>query len=95
VTCICELVQCGVLFTKYCAAGNLCECVGKNNEREKELNKLKNELKKYIDKEMSEKKVLHMGLERIEEANKIQENEREGPERFESCDTGNIGPPVG
>jgi hypothetical protein len=66
----------------------------KDKEQEKELNKLKNELKKYTDKEMSEKKVLQMGLERIDQANKIQENERGGPEEFESWDVDNLGPPI-
>lgn len=66
----------------------------KNKEQEKELNKLKKELKKYTDKEMSEKKVRQTGLERIEQANKIQENERGGPEEFESWDVDNLGPPV-
>jgi hypothetical protein len=33
---------------------------------------------------------LQMGLERIEQANKIQENERGGLEEFESWDPGTI-----
>jgi septal ring factor EnvC (AmiA/AmiB activator) len=72
----------------------LNESKKKNKEQEKELNKLKNELKKYTDKEMAEKKVLQMGLERIKQANKIQENEREGLKEFESWDVDNLGPPV-
>ena len=72
----------------------LNESKKKNKEQEKELNKLEKKLKKYIVKEMSEKKVLQMGLERIEQANKIQKNERSGTEGFEFWDVDNLGPPV-